>query len=40
MVFTMDGRPVESGMIASDFILPGGVQELAVHADAVRAKSA
>ena len=39
-VFTMDGRPVESGMVASDFILPGGVQELAVHADAVRAKSA
>jgi len=39
-VFTMDGRSVESGMLASDFILPGGVQELAVHADAVRAKSA
>jgi hypothetical protein len=31
---------VETGMLASDFILPGGVQELAVHADAVRAKSA
>jgi hypothetical protein len=27
-------------MIASDFILPGGVQELAIHAEAVRAKSA
>jgi len=27
-------------MLASDFILPGGVQELAIHADAVRAKSA
>jgi DNA topoisomerase-1 len=35
-VFTMDGRPVESGMIASDFILPGGVQELALHAEAER----
>jgi hypothetical protein len=39
-VVTMDGRPVESGMLARDFILPGGVQELAVHAETVRAKSA
>ena len=38
-VFTMDGRPVESGMVASDFILPGGVQELAVHPDAARTRA-
>ncbi len=36
-VTTMDGRPVESGMNASDFTLPGGLQELKIHPDGQRA---
>jgi DNA topoisomerase-1 len=33
-VFTMEGVPVKDGDNVAEFILPGGVQKLAIHADA------